>query len=101
MYGNVSSYEGTQEVSDHFSGAHCATWLSLQIVCGNKESEARKERNPTVSVDAGNMMKLDGVSSSQPCKDGTLNNQHCGGTVIGNRPCCLLSAKIELLNHIA
>lgn len=37
----------------YFSGAHYAKWLSLQMAWGNKGSESRKERSPTVSVNAG------------------------------------------------
>lgn len=61
---SVSRYQGIRVVSVYFSGAHYAAWLSFPTVCGNKESESRKERSPTVSVNAGNTMKLDGLLSA-------------------------------------
>lgn len=43
----------------YFSGAYYAEWLSLQIACGNKGSESRKERGPAVSINAGQYDKHD------------------------------------------
>lgn len=57
---DVSSYQGVQAVSVYFSEAHYAAWLSLQVFRGNKDSESRR-RSAAVSVNAGNMMRRDGL----------------------------------------